>query len=98
MTSNKVNAMDDDFFTDLQAAMAELQSADPHPVVLTGTGRFFSGGADLRLVPQLSEAEMTQLARDTNAVFAGWYTLPRPLVTAVNGHAVAGEEFLGVVL
>jgi len=38
MASNAVNAMDDDFCSDLQAAIAELQSAEPLPVVLTGSG------------------------------------------------------------
>jgi enoyl-CoA hydratase/carnithine racemase len=39
---------------------------------------------------------MAQLARQTNALFARWYSLARPLVTAVNGHAVAGGMVLAL--
>jgi len=90
MTSNKVNAMDDDFFTDMQAAMAELQSAEPLPVVLTGTGTCFSAGLNLL---ELYEFDRTTLAtfvdRFSETVLA-WFSLPRPTIAAVNGHAIAG--------
>jgi enoyl-CoA hydratase len=90
MTSNKVNAMDDDFFTDMQAAMAELQSGDPHPVVLTGTGNCFSAGLNIL---ELYDFDRTTLAtfvdRFSETVLA-WFSLPRPTIAAVNGHAIAG--------
>ena len=40
MTSNKVNAMNGDFFSDMRAAVAGLQSAEALPIVLTGHGSF----------------------------------------------------------
>jgi enoyl-CoA hydratase len=90
MTSNKVNAMDDDFFSDLQAAMAELQSGEPLPVVLTGTGGCFSAGLNIL---ELYDFDRTTLAafvdRFSETVLA-WFSLPRPTIAAVNGHAIAG--------
>src|SRR5206468_1159438 len=47
-------------------------------------------------VPELPRDELAALARDVNAMFAGWYTFPRPVVTAVNGHAVAGGLVLAL--
>jgi enoyl-CoA hydratase len=90
MTSSKVNAMDDAFFTDLQEAIAELQSGPPLPIVLTGSGRCFSAGLNLL---ELYDYDRTSLAafidRFSETVLA-WFTLPRPTVAAVNGHAIAG--------
>jgi enoyl-CoA hydratase len=90
------NALDPGLLTEGLAALAQVQEDDAPAVVLTGTGRFFSGGADLRVVPALSPTEQSEMARDINRLFAGWYALPRPLVTAVNGHAVAGGLILAL--
>jgi enoyl-CoA hydratase/carnithine racemase len=64
--------------------------------VLTGTGKFFSGGADLRVVPELPHVAQEEMAAGVNRLFAGWHRLPCPLVTAVNGHAVAGGLILAL--
>jgi len=74
----------------------ELRADPPGAVVLTGTGAFFSGGADLRVVPDLPPEEQADLTRVFNVMFAGWYHFPRPVVTAVNGHAVAGGLVLAL--
>lgn len=74
----------------------ELRADLPRAVVLTGHGAFFSGGADLRVVPDLPPDEQAALTRTFNMMFAGWYHFPRPVVTAVNGHAVAGGLVLAL--
>ena len=79
------------------AEMIEQLAADPPgAVVLTGAGAFFSGGADLRAVPELSAQAQAALTRTFNLMFAGWYHFPRPVVAAVNGHAVAGGLVLAL--
>jgi enoyl-CoA hydratase len=90
------NALDPGLLSEGLAVLARVDEDDPPAVVLTGTGRFFSGGADLRVVPALSATAQAEMARDINRLFAGWYTLARPLVTAVNGHAVAGGLILAL--
>jgi enoyl-CoA hydratase len=90
------NAMDPALLSDALAVLDRVRVDDPGAVVLTGSGRFFSGGADLRVVPSLPPAEQAEMARGINALFAGWYELPRPVVTAVNGHAVAGGLILAL--
>jgi enoyl-CoA hydratase len=90
MTSNKVNAMNDDFFSDMQAAIADLQSAEVLPVVLTGQGRCFCAGLDLRGLFELDRVTLATFVDRLNATVLAWLSLPRPTVAAVNGHAIAG--------
>jgi enoyl-CoA hydratase len=90
MTSNKVNAMNDDFFSDLQAAMVELQSAEALPVVLTGSGRCFCAGLDLRELFELDRTTLASFVDRLDETVLAWFSLPRPTVAAVNGHAIAG--------
>jgi enoyl-CoA hydratase len=90
------NALDPSLMAQALLVLERVRSEDPPAVVITGTDRFFSAGADLRIVPALSSSEQADMARDVNALFAGWYAFPRPVVTAVNGHAVAGGLILAL--
>jgi enoyl-CoA hydratase len=84
------NALDPTLLNAGVEVVEELMAAPPDALVITGTGRFFSSGADLRVVPDLSADEQANLARSISFLFASMYRFPRPMVTAVNGHAVAG--------
>lgn len=90
MTSNKVNALDDEFFTDLQAAIAALQSAPPTPVVLTGVGTCFSAGLNLLELYEYDRTTLTAFVERLSETMLAWFSLPRPTIAAVNGHAIAG--------
>ena len=96
MTSNKVNAMNDDFFTDLQAAIVELQSAEQLPVVLTGAERCFCAGLDLRELYEFDRTTLAAFVERLDETVLAWFTLPRPTVAAVNGHAIAGGAVLAL--
>lgn len=66
-------------------------------VVLTGAGdRFFSAGMDLKAVPAMGSGEQRRTVDGINRLFAGWYAFPRPVVAAVNGHAIAGGLILAL--
>ncbi len=90
MTSNKVNALDGAFFTDLQAAIADLQSAPPSPVVLTGTGSCFSAGLNLLELYEFDRTTLRAFVDRLGETVLAWFSLPRPTIAAVNGHAIAG--------
>lgn len=65
-------------------------------VILVGTGRFFSGGLDLKIVPGYSPREQRGFLDVLNRVIGKLYALPIPVVGAVNGHAVAGAFILAL--
>lgn len=90
------NALDPGFMDAALETLNELRADPPAAVVLTGSGRFFSGGADLKLVPTLGPEDQVRMARGSNELFAAFYAFPRPLVCAVNGHAVAGGLVLAL--
>ena len=77
--------------------LAEELAADPPPaVVLTGHEKFFSAGADLKVAPSLDADGQRGMVEGINKIFAGWYGFPRPVVAAVNGHAIAGGLILAL--
>jgi len=75
------NALDERLLTDLATAL-EVTAADDavRAVVLTGAGPFFSGGFDL-------SRRLRDLYRDSHLRL---FTLPKPTVAMVAGHAIAG--------
>lgn len=94
MTTNKVNAQNRAFFTDLHEAFDTLEAEHPEsPVVLTGTGTRFSAGLDLGEHFPLFAGDRDDVASwfaDYRATNMRLFTYPRPTVAAVNGHAFAG--------
>jgi methylglutaconyl-CoA hydratase len=88
------NALDDALVARLGEA---LQSAAMDPavraVVVTGAGRVFSAGADLRWMQRMRDAgpeANLEDARRTQRLFAAVATLPKPVVARVNGPARGG--------
>ena len=70
----------------LEAAKA----AGNEPILLTGAGDAFSAGLDLREVASLDSKGMAVFLDLLERMTAALYTYPGPLVSVVNGHAIAG--------
>lgn len=65
-------------------------------IVFTGTGKFFSGGLDLRVIPAYTAAEQREFLRTANRMLERLYGCPLPVIAAVNGHAVAAGFVLAL--
>jgi Delta3-Delta2-enoyl-CoA isomerase len=84
------NAEDQSLLSDLSAALDRAAAdAAVRAVVLTGRGKFFSGGLDLSAPPREDGmvAVTTTLFRDVHVKLL---TLPKPTLAMMNGHAIAG--------
>ena len=90
------NAMDLELLEDGATVLEELGEDPPDAIVLTGRPGFFSAGVDLKLAPTLDEQGQRDMVAGINRAFAGWYSFPRPVVCAVNGHAIAGGLILAL--
>ncbi|MFJ6573954.1 enoyl-CoA hydratase/isomerase family protein [Streptomyces sp. NPDC091292] len=84
----KVNALDVELLDALRGAMSDLESAPA--VVLTGTGPVFSAGADLDRIGAGGRAYAKEFLDALSLTCMAVFDHPRPVVTAINGHAVAG--------
>jgi enoyl-CoA hydratase len=89
-----VNALDVDTLHELADTLDRVAKDDPDGVILTGRGKVFSAGADLRRV---LEADANYIAEGIEALTRAFETLfvfPRPVIAAVNGYALAGGAVL----
>lgn len=91
------NAIDLAFAGELESRFSELLARDDlGAIVLTGKGKFFCGGLDLKAVPAYGPEEQRALINTVNRVVAKLYGCPVPVVAAVNGHAIAGGLVLAL--
>jgi enoyl-CoA hydratase len=90
MSAGKANAINPRFLDVLGALLDELQSSPPAALVLTGEARSFSAGLDLPELINFSTVELTDFIRRFSASMLRVFSLPWPVVAAVNGHAIAG--------
>jgi len=84
----KANVLDLDMLKALIETMRRL--ADGPAVVLTGTGTVFSGGVDLRRIVEGGPRYTREFLPALSEAFLAVFDHPRPVVAAVNGHALAG--------
>jgi enoyl-CoA hydratase/carnithine racemase len=105
MAHGPVNAMDTALLRALTETFTAL-SAEPAPapepggrggpaaVVLTGAGRAFSAGADLHRLLDGGPDYLREFLPALSEAFYAVFTFDRPVVAAVNGHAIAGGAVL----
>lgn len=90
----KRNAISSDMIKALLAALSEAES-DPELriLILTGAGKAFCSGMDLETLQAISSqtpAENLGDSREMARLFQRIYSFSKPLITAVNGAAIAG--------
>src|SRR5262245_23482432 len=87
----KVNALNPVVVEELSAAFSALQSDTAvGAVVLTGRGKFFSFGFDIPEFLSYPREEFANFVTSFTNLYRHLFLFPKPLVAALNGHAVAG--------
>jgi enoyl-CoA hydratase len=89
-----VNALDVETLDELSDVLDEADRNDPTAVVLTAEGNIFSAGADLFRVLQGDADYIDSGIEALTRNFRTLFEFPRPVVAAVNGHALAGGAVL----
>ena len=86
----KANALDTEFCEALVARLAEHRAGPSRAVVLTGQGRIFCAGVDLLRVLEGGRPYIERFMPALTRAFGAVAFHPKPLVAAINGHAIAG--------
>jgi enoyl-CoA hydratase len=86
----KVNAMDLALCEALTQQLALLATHPCRAVIITGTGNSFSAGVDLVQLTQGGVEYVGRFLPVMDAFFYALLTFPKPVVGALNGHALAG--------
>lgn len=89
-----VNALAIPVLDELDRTFERLETSGCRAVIVTANGRCFSAGLDLKEVRDLDRAGRERLVEALNRSFDRLYRFPRPVIAAVNGHAIAGGMVL----
>lgn len=84
-----LNALDEELMADLDAALSRLAADDDvHVVILTGAGRGFCSGADMKILSVLAESDSTfAMMKEVSRPVLTLHRLPQLTIAAVNGPA-----------
>ncbi|WP_410597125.1 enoyl-CoA hydratase/isomerase family protein [Amycolatopsis sp. lyj-23] len=86
------NTLDTDSCRALVRRLEEAEQA--RAVVLTGTGRVFCAGVDLKRIDEGGASYVAEFLPLLSDALLAVFGCPRPVVAALNGHAIAGGAVL----
>lgn len=91
----RLNALSVDVLRQFQGALARFRDQEVRAIVLTGTGRAFSAGADVKeWASTVNDPDAPSWADLAHALMVAYYEFPVPKIAAVNGLAYgAGCDF-----
>lgn len=90
MAHGKANALDVEFCTALAERFDALRGDPAQAVVLTAEGKIFSAGVDLKRLSEGGPGYVRQFLPSLHRLYEAVFFHPKPVVAAINGHAVAG--------
>jgi enoyl-CoA hydratase len=90
MTHGKANAMDAALCEAMIKRLDQVRSSPAQALVVTGQGNIFSAGVDLVRALDGGPDYFRHFLPPLRAMFEALFFYPKPLVAAVNGHAIAG--------
>ena len=84
------NTLDIELCDALAKCFGELRTADVRAVVITGQGRIFCAGVDLKRVTAGGADYVRQFIPALHRVSEAVFFHPKPVVAAINGYTIAG--------
>ncbi len=86
----KANAFDVELCEAMVTRLEEFRHSPAQALVLTGQGRIFSAGVDLVRVSREGPDYLKIFLPILSKAFEMLFSFPKPVVAAINGHAIAG--------
>ncbi len=90
------NALSLQFLAAIQEQLDAAQRDLPRGLVLTGTDSIFCAGLDLEQMMKLDRVAIRRLLHQLYGVCRQLFAFPRPVIAAINGHAIAGGALLAL--
>lgn len=90
LAHGKVSALDVELLREIPKSLEAARADDVGAVVLTGTGGAFCAGVDLVRLEAGGDAYLEEFMPALGTAFRELFFFPKPVVAAVNGHAIAG--------
>src|SRR5215470_17050203 len=90
---DKRNAISPKMICELLTAFDEIEKTRSRVVILTGSGSAFCAGMDLDMLSALAQQTPQENQEDSRRMarmFRRIWSFPKPMIAAVNGHALAG--------
>lgn len=95
LAHGKASAMDLELCHALRIELETVAENDEaRALVLTGTGSIFSAGVDLPRMVNAGGDYVQRFVEALDSVLRALFLFPRPVVAAVNGHAIAGGAIM----
>jgi methylglutaconyl-CoA hydratase len=98
---DKKNALNYQMVTELKEAFANAtKDSEVKVIILQANGDAFCAGADLAYLAHLQQNTFVENLEDSNhlkELFLQIYTLPKVVIAAIQGHAIAGGSGLATV-
>ncbi len=92
----RVNAMDIEFCRALEHRLQVLSTSSLRAVTITGHGHVFSAGIDLKRWLAEPQDYVVPFLEVIESLFRTCFTFPKPLISLINGHAIAGGCMLAI--
>jgi len=90
LAHGKANALDVELCDAIAAEFDRLRNASARAVVLTGRNRMFSAGVDLIRLSEGGAPYVRRFLPALHRLYESVFFFPKPVVAAINGHAIAG--------
>jgi enoyl-CoA hydratase len=84
------NALDFSTLNEVSNILNELEQLDIRAVIITGVGKSFCSGADLKEILTFSPEQARGFSLKGHEVFQKIQNFPCPVIAAVNGYALGG--------
>jgi enoyl-CoA hydratase len=94
LVRGKGNALNLELATALTEALDKFEKSPARAGIITGQGNVFGAGVDLMALIEGSTDYANKFLPQLMRLFQRLATFPKPLVAAVNGHAIAGGAIM----